>query len=289
MLAARFPRWAWALLVLSGCGSGLRFPLDEPFENASDVRPYDPVWPLWSNGLDKERWLYVPKGETVDTRGEDWDFPAGSVFFKTFSAGGTKIETRLIRKTPRDFEYATYVWDGDDADLQGDWDSVEVDWVEGVEHKVPSKLDCRTCHEPGGGVLGLRAVQVDAKGVDALADLLDPVPKPEPVVGPDPLTTEVLGYFVGNCVACHDGGGGDQHSFDLRPEVAVENTVDRPTEANASAPGIRVVPGAPEESILFLAFSGEHENDEIRSMPPLGVQARDLEAVELLRTWISEQ
>ena len=39
-------------------------------------------------------------------------------------------------------------------------------------------------------------------------------------------------------------------------------------------------------NILFLAFSGETEDPEVKDMPPMGVDARDLDSIELLRTWI---
>ena len=283
---------AW---LASGCGSGLGFGAGDPFpkklseldfENASDTQRYEPVWPLWSNGLLKERWVYIPKGEWIDTRKDDWEFPEGSALFKTFSAESLPIETRVMHRTRKGWDFATYVWDGDDAALQGDWDNVEVDWVDGLEHTVPTNIDCRTCHEPGGGVIGLRDLQIDSAGARVLSELAEPPPKPAEVEGPDALTTEILGYFIGNCVHCHDGESGDQHSFDLGPEVALANVIDQPTEANATAPGIRVVPGDPAASILFLAISGEHDDPEIREMPPLGVQMRDMEAIERVRSWI---
>ena len=100
-----------------------------------------------------------------------------------------------------------------------------------------------------------------------------------------PLTSAVLGNFVGNCVHCHNGSNGAASSFDLRPAVALENLVDQPTASSATAAGIRLVPGAPEESILYLAMSGTPDL-EVKEMPPLGVAIRDLSAIEQLYDWI---
>jgi hypothetical protein len=48
------------------------------------------------------------------------------------------------------------------------------------------------------------------------------------------------------------------------------------------------VPGSPETSILFLAFSGETDDPEVSAMPPMGVDVRDQAAIELLRAFILE-
>ena len=84
---------------------------------------YEPKHPLWSNGLDKSRFMILPKGAKIDTSVRDaWTFPVGTLFVKTFSyrdPGGKviPIETRLIRRvadTGEVFEQWTfdvYEWD----------------------------------------------------------------------------------------------------------------------------------------------------------------------------------
>jgi hypothetical protein len=282
------------LLTLAGCGGGLDLPTDTPFpqllseidpERAIDALPYAPAWPLWSNGLAKQRWVYVPKGTSVDTRTEDWTFPVGSVLFKTFSDGQTPVETRAMRLLDDGWEYGIYVWDGDDAVLTDGLTPIE---IEGLDHTVPNTLDCRTCHEPGGGVIGLRDLQLRQADLDTLAPILMQDPHPRGLPEADALTADVLGYFVGNCTPCHDGDGGEQHSFDLDPEVALDNTIDVPTDPDATQAGTRVLPGSPQDSLLWLAFSGQHESQEIKAMPPLGVQLRDQAAVGMLKEWIEQ-
>ena len=101
------------------------------------------------------------------------------------------------------------------------------------------------------------------------------------------LTSQVLGYLVGNCTHCHNGTNGAASSFDLRPEVALRNLIDQPTASSATADGIRVVPGEPEQSVLYLAVRGGSDF-EVKDMPPLGVARRDDAAIQLLRNWILE-
>jgi hypothetical protein len=101
-----------------------------------------------------------------------------------------------------------------------------------------------------------------------------------------PLTTSVLGYFAGNCVHCHNGTNGAASSFDLRPDVALSNVIDQPTASSATADGIRVFPGKPADSILYLGVKGGTEL-EVKDMPPLGVALRDEGAVQLLNDWIT--
>ena len=282
------------LLLLTSCGHRLDFDIGAPFpdklseldfETARDVVPFEPQWPLWSNGLDKERWVYLPRGTTVDTSAEEWAWPEGSLFFKTFSFHGDPVETRILRRTADDWEYAAYRWEGADADLLSLDEAVT---VLGGNHAIPTEFDCKMCHEPGGGPVGFSPRQLGQQALDDLGDLFDFVPNAQPVQADDAATTDVIGYWLGNCTHCHDGQSGDQHSFDLSPDAALDNTLGVQTDSGATAPGVRIVPGEPESSILFLAVSGEHENDEIKAMPPVGVQVRDAGHVESLRIWIEQ-
>lgn len=212
------------------------------------------------------------------------------------------VETRVLRKAEDDtWDYAAYRWDsrGEGATLlPGNASTpIEVMGDDGpFQHHVPAKVECRTCHESSPHrVLGFETLQLSAPlpGEDAMqlatlgdqAIFSDPV-KPRLVEHPDPLTVEVLGLFQGNCVHCHNGSGGPSSSFDLRPEVALANTIGQPTEGSGSASGIRIVPGDPAASVLFQAFSGETNDPEVKLMPPLGVDVRDAASIELLRSFI---
>jgi len=166
------------------------------------------------------------------------------------------------------------------------------------DHLIPTKLDCRQCHESNetriigfdelrlaAPARGHQKTQLDELHASGL--LAGSLPSAPDAVQGTGLERDVLGYVHGNCAHCHNGTGGPSSSFDMRHDVMIENTVDKKTESDASASGIRIVPGHPEESILFLAFSGETDNPEVKPMPPVGVQLRDTAAIEHLRTWIT--
>jgi hypothetical protein len=157
------------------------------------------------------------------------------------------------------------------------------------EHEIPSERQCRTCHEANGAmVIGFSELQLAAAGtLDALVErdvLSDPVPDaPDRIEGHDAVTTAVLGYLQGNCVHCHNGIPGPANAFDMRHRVALENLVGVMTTSSAVEPGLRVAPGAPDESVLFRLFTGASD----LAMPPLGVQRRDEATADLFRTWIA--
>jgi hypothetical protein len=263
---------------------------------------YEPGYPLWSDGGAKQRFLVLPEGTGIESGDSDYELPIGSLLFKTFAyrteqspEAPVPIETRLLRRTESGWELAAYGWDptGSDAtllDLKKPRPvSVLADDGTPLEHDIPSRLECRQCHESAPSpVLGFTELQLAASGdLEQLAPHFESPPSEPSAQLPaqGPLTRAVLGYLVGNCVHCHNGSDGAAASFDLRPEVALQNLIDQPTASSATAAGIRVVPGEPDESILYLAVAGS-TNVEVKDMPPLGVALRDASAVELLRDWI---
>src|SRR5690606_23277979 len=195
----------------------------------------------------------------------------------------------------------TYQWQGDDAVLLEGLKGVDVsvETAQGsLTHSIPFTRACKECHESSpSAVLGFQPQQLlgDASSGAAdseleraaLAGTLEAAVEVEDELADfSGLTRDVLGYFRGNCVHCHNGTVGVSSSYDLSPAVALDTIVDQPTQSSASAVGTRVVPGSPEDSILFLAVSGETDNEEVKAMPPVGVQLPDPYGVELLREWI---
>jgi len=268
---------------------------------------YAPAWPLWSNGSAKERYIVLPEGATIDTASEPWVFPTGTLLFKTFSYGDENdrrpVETRVMRLGADErWDYGTYRWseDGTTADLVDPSapDPVSVESGQGpITHTIPAKLECRSCHESRPGeVLGFEPLQLgdaEAEGGSQLDQLstrgLFSAPPLAPSIDhPDPETRAVLGLFYGDCVHCHNGWDGPSSSFDLRPGVALENTIGKMTASSASAFGVRIVPGDPSASILFQSYSAETSDSEVKLMPPVGVDVRDAASIELLRAWILE-
>ncbi len=266
---------------------------------------FEPKYALWTNGSEKERYVVVPEGEAIDSSAEDWEFPVGTLFFKTFSypkdGGSVPVETRVIRLTEDGFVFDVYQWneDGTDAALLESRTSTKVEvTVDGdtFEHEIPSRLQCRMCHESQEPrIIGFDELRLnyalpghDKTQLEELADrgvISHLAAAPLAIEEEDPLTLGVLGYLQGNCVHCHNGGDGVNSAFSMDYRVAVENLVGVDTTSELLS-GLRVKAGVPEESALFLALSANPESTTSQPMPPVGVQRVDAEAVEMVEEWI---
>jgi cytochrome c553 len=273
-------------------------------EPAEGFVPYEPPFPLWTNGSGKYRLLYLPPGARVDTSSPDaWRFPVGTVLVKTFAYDGLEgqdgeapVETRLLFRRRDGWAYALYQWgaDGREARLMGErWAgrTLKLPAADGgtVEHTLPGLLDCKACHETNRGeaVIGLSRINLDPQ---LPATFFTQAPETPAPAGRTPAEQAAMDYFVGNCVHCHHGETrGDNASFSLLPEDLVESTVNKPTEASASGAGVRVVPGDPEGSAIFEAVvktRREGYRGEFKAMPPLGWDVIDGDAEGILRDWI---
>jgi hypothetical protein len=269
------------------------------------VLPYEPAYPLWSDGLEKKRFIAVPSGTIIDNQdGSQFEFPVGTLFFKTFtwrdSNGLEKpVETRVLRRTAQGWEYGAYQWNerGTEATLLPLDQPVPVSLTDNkgtFTHQIPSRIECRSCHESGlVPVLGFTEFQLTAHDDAAGRELYQPLfryPLQDQKADwndQSPQTKEIVGYFQGNCVSCHNGQGGPSGSFDLRPAVALNHLVNVRTNSSATASGVRIVPGKPEQSILYLAMATREGRGGTKPMPPLGIARADEEALEKIRQWIA--
>ncbi|MEW5919279.1 MAG: hypothetical protein AB1762_22950, partial [Gemmatimonadota bacterium] len=75
-------------------------------------RPFVPVYPLWTDGAAKKRWIRLPEGTRIDVSDIDaWRFPPGTILWKEFSWRGRKVETRMVRiEADSQVTFASYVW-----------------------------------------------------------------------------------------------------------------------------------------------------------------------------------
>ena len=285
---------------------GLFAPGGDLSQVAPGVLDYEPNYPLWTNGLIKLRHVKVPPGTSITAgAGEHWEFPLGTLFFKTFAAtdadwpGGLRpVETRVMRLHDEGWEFAVYFWDPErgDADLTGPRDIIELEVEDDrgtILHAVPNSLQCRKCHESSiTPVIGFSELQFAGQrdfAADALARGLtdrDGFGAADEIEDSDELTQSVLRYFQRDCVHCHNGSDGPASSFDLRADVALANIIDVPTASSGTVAGIRIVPGDPESSVLYQAVRRVSDDPELKFMPLLGVQVVDEESVEELRRWI---
>jgi hypothetical protein len=283
--------------------------------NARRVVPeaieYEPDFTLWSDGVQKRRWLILPESAVIDTSDmEHWQFPVGTKVFKEFGLYGTLLETRLVERvadTGRfevDYKLATYVWD--DVQFDAHETAAGVQNARGTDHNVPEQKQCRLCHrgEPGA-VLGISALQLSRSGLlQTLTDrmLLSNGPERRFSIPGDEVVAEAAGYMHANCGHCHSETGQSQSDMRLRLSLTeldgpVEGTAlyrttlgqritewkDRPARFQ-----FRVVPGDPERSALYhrMAQRGDEEPAP-EQMPPLATERTHPAGLALIKAWIA--
>ena len=291
------------------------------------VLPYSPQYPLWTDGATKSRWIWLPSGAWIDASNPDaWKFPRGTRLWKEFRFGDRRVETRFIEYTPAGWRYATYAWNDDASDAtlvpdEGIANSAEI--RPGVRHAIPSRTDCRACHEAGlVPVLGFSALQLSADrdpgaphaenvpygGVD-LGVLVERrlvrslparyVAAPPRIEAATPTARAALGYLHANCGICHNTSGAlgslnfslaytlDRPAGQLAPvfETAMGQS-SRFHVAGQPDTADRVRAGDPDHSVLVSRMSSRYP---VLQMPPLGTRIVDEDAVQLVRKWIAEQ
>ncbi|MEO4047413.1 hypothetical protein AAFN46_10035 [Pseudomonas sp. CAU 1711] len=288
---------------------------------APGLLAFSPQYPLWSDGAVKRRWLAVPPGSVIDAAAPDaWVFPVGTRLWKEFAQGGRPVETRFIeRLADGAWRYATYIWqaDGLDATLApAAGASLSVAAAPAGRYAVPSRDDCRACHEAGPTpVLGFSALQLsperDAQAPHAespAADVIDLqglltrgllrnlpqalIDRPPRIEARSPTERAALGYLHGNCGHCHNATGplallelsltqGTGSAADT--EHSLRTTVGRSSDARLKNLDTRIVPGDAARSLLLLRM---RSRNPVLQMPPLGTARTDTQANALIERWI---
>src|SRR5688572_5917053 len=227
---------------------------------AADALPFEPQYPLWTDGAAKSRWIALPRGASIDASDADhWVFPAGTRLWKEF-AFATGVETRFMQaRSDGTWLYATYVRtaNGDDvlAPAGGVRDYCAT--ANGKHHDVPSVADCRACHEATRTpVLGFAALQLSPdrdplapNGVrprDGSLDLPALVARglvrdlddallaaPPRIAARTAAERGALGYLHGNCSYCHNGEGPLS-----RLGMRLDQPLDRPIAKPGTPPAI---------------------------------------------------
>src|SRR5687767_3917442 len=273
---------------------------------ASSRLPFSPQYPLWSDGATKSRWMSLPPGGFIDGSNPDvWRFPVGTRFWKEFRFG-RRAETRFIEHTREGWQFASYVWNDDETEATvapefGIRQSVTI--RDGVRHAIPSRTDCRACHEAGPvRALGVSTLQLSsdrdpsaphaeapatgavdlsqlvARGlVRGLPSHLTTAPR---IVAATSTSRAALGYLHTNCGSCHTAAGemaslafALNYTFEPRGGVAppaLLTSVGRSSTFRVSTmPDVveRVSAGFPDTSMLVTRMASR--NPAIQ-MPPLG-------------------
>lgn len=267
---------------------------------ASYAKEFQPVYPLWSDGAAKRRFVYLPPGSTIDTSDMDeWYLPIGTRLWKEFKVGGAPVETRYSHRFGPgvdDWVFATYQWEpgGGEAYL------VEggVNNANGTAHDIPRSSDCWTCHGSlPERTLGFSALQLSHSGPgETMASLSAAgrlsVPLPGGVYPPGNATAKAaLGYLHSNCGNCHNSTGMATLRLRLLTSDATVEDTDAYTTAvevasNFSVPGMtyRIAPGNPSASVLTHRM---HQRGSMAQMPPLGTEMVDATGTDAVEDWIA--
>lgn len=278
---------------------------------APGVSAYHPRYALWSDGDDKERFVYLPPGTQIDTSDPDrWGFPVGTRLYKTFSIGGVRIETRILEKIaaprgPASWTMTAYAWSADQQSVHLVSAFGERD-VLGTGHDVPSLMECIRCHSIAQDdvINGFSAIQLahDEGGVTLaslnadgwLSAAIDPADATIPGSASD---QAALGYLHANCGSCH-GGPTPEHGLDYWVRVGTPDVPSTTTwttsvcscsvwtglNASGDFVDLRIAPAHPELSVATVRMSTRVAMDQ---MPPIGTAVVDDAGLALISDWIA--
>jgi len=287
--------------------------------------PYDLAVAFWSDGAVKSRWVAVPDVKITYSPTDDWTFPKGTVFVKTFELATDaahpdvkrRLETRLLVCDSDGGVYgAVYKWrpDNSDADLLKTSLTEEIPVrtaagsVRSQTWYYPSPQDCLTCHNVrAGGVLGVKTRQMNHAFTypSGVSDnelrawnhigLLSPdingadLSKLPTLAAADDETRSLedraRSYLDANCSQCH------------RPEQTVayfDARYETPLEKQGLIDGpVLIDQGidrprviAPHDIWRSIAFMRVNSVGDIK-MPPVGRETIDERGVALLKRWIA--
>jgi hypothetical protein len=182
---------------------------------ATGVYKFTPAYKLWSDGADKQRYVYMPAGAKITTDNmEFWQYPGGFKLWKDFTRDGKLIETRLLMKLSNgaaDWYMVAFKWKDDYSDAvalpAGEMNAM------GTMHDIPSKEQCKGCHSSmKDNALGFTAAMLshslpdslNLTQIDTMGWLSTPIKAGGyPLPGND-TEKAALGYLHANCGMCHN-------------------------------------------------------------------------------------
>ncbi|HYE98719.1 MAG TPA: hypothetical protein VEJ18_07395, partial [Planctomycetota bacterium] len=295
---AAFPR------ALSATGLFTSTPDQAP---AAGVLPYRPNAPRWADGATAQRWIAMPGLESpkLIDKNRAWPresiWPKDTVFAKTLSLEGRKVETQVLHYDGQEWAAYAYLWNKEQTDATlVPAEGTEADLGGGRRWRVYGRAACLTCHNPWPGrILTFNAMQLTRPGPDdpmkafqELGFLPREVPRAkEPLVDPydesAPLDARARSYLAVNCAHCHRFGGGGSALIDLRAEIPLKDLKAhqvRPGLGGFDLPDPYILAGGdPSRSVLFYRVAKLGRG----RMPHLGSEAVDERGVDLLARWIA--
>ncbi|MCP5395833.1 MAG: hypothetical protein H6918_03720 [Sphingomonadaceae bacterium] len=277
---------------------------------AEGVTPYRLNTPLWSDGAEKLRFVYVPPGTQALADGEGLlRFPIGTALIKTFAFGeGAErrlIETRVLLNRPTGWVALPYLWNEEQTEatlaVAGARLPITTPAGEQISYRVPNKNQCKECHGLNDVVvpIGPKARNLSRQWLtgmvrsgrlDAMPDGADVLPVWEERTNA-PADLAARAYLEANCAHCHRPGATASNSgLDLRWEQDDPHALGimkRPVAAGRGAGDLLfdVIPGKPDQSILLYRMESPEPGV---AMPELGKSSIDGEGTEAVRRWIEQ-
>ena len=273
---------------------------------AATVTPYRLNTPLWSDGAEKLRFVYIPPGLQAKSKGDGLlDLPVGAALIKTFKMSGKLIETRVLLHRADGWVALPYVWDAGQREarltLGGKRIALTGPGGQPLSYAVPNKNQCKECHGVAGVVtpIGPKAYNLAPAWLAALqkAGKLDHVPA---VAKRIPLWEDrtradaalaARGYLDVNCAHCHNPTGAASNSGLylgwLERDPIKLGIGKRPVAAGRGSGNLDfdVVPGDPAHSILYYRMASLEGGI---AMPELGRGALDPAGLAAVQRWIGE-
>ncbi|QLC26869.1 hypothetical protein HFP57_08130 [Parasphingopyxis algicola] len=300
--------------------SDFRFFTDGIGQTPNDrVIGYELNTPLFSDYAVKNRFVYVPEGQTAGYNADGvFEFPVGSALIKSFGYladfrnpdGDIRwIETRVLLRRESGWVALPYIWnaDGSDAVLARAGRRLPASWIDAdgeaqeISYRVPNQNQCKTCHARNGEIalIGPSARNLNdgtrlAQWVDWT--ILDRTPADAPRVprwddeSDGTLDERARAYLDVNCAHCHNAAGSASNSgLFLTYEESnpvTRGILKRPVAAGRGSGGFDfdIEPGHPERSILLYRMEAR---DPGIAMPELGRELRHEEGIALIRRYIA--
>ena len=312
---SKFPQ----TLTATGCFTSLKTLTPSP-----GLIPYDVNVPLWSDGLEKIRWIALPGTSKIKWKKEGaWELPEGSVIIKHFAYNKTRgnaktrhhVETRFLVKYKGDWKGYTYLWNAaqTEAFLLSGTATQKVEQrdaqnkvVSSFTHEVPSRSDCLQCHTSASGrLLGLDTRQMNRnfkygsvtdnqlRSMNYIKLFEQPLPSahgqlPAFASISDKSKSVALrarAYLHANCSFCHRPGVSGTADTDLRFETPLSKTKTCNATPKENLGNASNKILVPKQPDRSTLYLRANRRD-IKKMPPIGSQLIDKEAMAVLRAWI---
>lgn len=285
-----------------------------PDKPSAKLIPYSLHTPLFSDYAEKQRFIYLPDGQSMDVDPDGKiNFPVGSALIKSFGyhdASGklNVIETRLLLHRAEGWMALPYVWRADrkEADLRVGGTRVPVSFTTPrgkamqISYAVPNKNQCKQCHNASDKIMPIGPIWGNMQFKDKQAQvafkrraMMPRNAMPEWAAWDDPkakLGDRAFSYLKVNCGHCHAPKGSASNSglfFDTPMSDPVHYGINKRPVAAGRGSGnsdFVIAPGHPEKSILIYRMES---TDPGIAMPELGRATVHTEGIDLLSQWIA--